>query len=220
MSRASVLCSCLCTRSCFFIRCPAHLFALRLALGATYNNNLGLVAELSWWLVVQSHAQTVTGSETPYSVKLWKNEVFLNLFLKFDILLLWRRKYCRTTLHNRSDVLCAYKSYVRLILVYGTTIFSPKYMREIARLESVPNSLTRKLLVRVHRHDYNTILSPPRNRFFNLPTLECRRRRYDSITIYRMINGFTRTTLSQKFYTFSSSNLSIKLPIPKSNIRF
>lgn len=117
-----------------------------------------------------------------------------------------------------------YKTYVRPVLEYGTTVFSPKCKREISRLESVQNSFTRKLWIRVHGCNYANIPSAlVRNKLLNLRTLAFRRKRYDLITIYKLINGMLDLPL-QEFYSLSCSNtrggqMKIQIPKARSNIR-
>lgn len=93
----------------------------------------------------------------------------------------------------------AYKTDARPVFEYGTTVFSPKCECQIFRLESVQNSFMRKLWIRVHRCNYANI--PPafeNNKLFNLCTLVSRKRRYDVITIHKLINGMLDPLL-QKF---------------------
>ncbi|EYB86673.1 hypothetical protein Y032_0275g1063 [Ancylostoma ceylanicum] len=137
------------------------------------------------------------------------------------------------TVHNIFKSLCtkspahlllAYKSYVRPILEYGATVFSPKCKRSIIRLEAVQNSFTRKLWIRLHGYDYANI--PPasaRNCIFKIPSLAARRRKYDLLMVYKIISGKIHLPVD-KFYTISSSRtrggpFKIMYPIAKSSLR-
>ncbi|EYB89180.1 hypothetical protein Y032_0235g3198 [Ancylostoma ceylanicum] len=104
-----------------------------------------------------------------------------------------------------AHLLVAYKSYVRPILEYGATVFSPKSKRSISRLEAVQNSFTRKLWIRLHGYDYaNTPPAFIRNCTFSIPTLDMRIRKYDLVMAYKIISGKVNLP-TNKFYTVSPS---------------
>lgn len=121
------------------------------------------------------------------------------------------------------NMLLAYKAYFRPALEYSTTMFGPKHKQEIAKLEFVQNSFTRKLWLRVHGCDYTTIpLAAGWNKMFNLQSLACRRRRYDLITVYQLLNGVLGRRL-RDFYSLSPSSTrgcqgNIQIPKARTNL--
>lgn len=102
--------------------------------------------------------------------------------------------------------LIAYKSYVRPVLEYGTTVFSPHLKSSIQRLEAVQNGFTRKLWIRLYGYDYTTIPSASnRNKIFKISSLETRRKRNDLLMIFKMITELVALKLDE-FYTLQNSN--------------
>ncbi|EYC02201.1 hypothetical protein Y032_0101g3363 [Ancylostoma ceylanicum] len=125
---------------------------------------------------------------------------------------------------SATHLLLAYKSYVRPILEYGATVFSPKSKRSVLRLEAVQNSFTRTLWIRLHGYDYANI--PPasiRNRIFQTPFLNIRRSKYDLVMAYKIICGKVKPPIN-KSYTVSPSctggdSFKIKFQTAKSSLR-
>ncbi|EYC29668.1 hypothetical protein Y032_0006g3113 [Ancylostoma ceylanicum] len=107
--------------------------------------------------------------------------------------------------NSANHLLLAYKSYVRPILEYGTTVFNPKSKNTVMRLESVQNSFTRKLWIRLHGYNYANIPSASvRNRTFKIPSLATRRIKRDLVMIYKIICGKNHLSVD-KFFRLSPS---------------
>lgn len=82
---------------------------------------------------------------------------------------------------NNPDLLLrAYKSYVRPIAEFGTTVFNPLKKKDIDMLERIQNNFTRKAVMRCFGMDYSQIPNGrERNRMLGLKSLECRRQSFD-----------------------------------------
>jgi ribonuclease P/MRP protein subunit RPP40 len=75
-----------------------------------------------------------------------------------------------------------YKSLIRPHLEYGAVIWSPQWIREIDKLESVQHRATKiHSLVGYSQEERNFIL--------NLPSLVDRRRRGDLIQMFKLVNN-------------------------------
>lgn len=94
----------------------------------------------------------------------------------------------------------AYKTYVRPILEYGTSVFNPTKVRDSNKIEAVQNSFTRKVLLRTLNYDYSCVPNyAHRNKLLGLESLAFRRKFYDLIMVYKLIKGFTRMS-SDRFF--------------------
>lgn len=119
----------------------------------------------------------------------------------------------------------AYKTYIRPILEYGTSVYSPHKKILIRTLEKVQNDFTRKLMLRVHGFNYSRIpISSERNKFLGLRTLDLRRKRNDLILLFKILHGLVRIDKG-KLFSFQVSAtrgdcLKIVLTRPRSNLRF
>ena len=92
---------------------------------------------------------------------------------------------------NTSVLIKAYKTYVRPILEYGTSVFSPHKKKSAVKLEKVQNSFTRKLLIRKEGFVYSAIpSSTSRNKKFGLDSLAVRRRRNDLVMVHKILHEF------------------------------
>ncbi|EYC45182.1 hypothetical protein Y032_0436g1433 [Ancylostoma ceylanicum] len=125
---------------------------------------------------------------------------------------------------NSSILLRAFKTYVRPLVEYGTTIFNPHKSGVIAKLETVQNSFTRKLMTRVLGFLYDGIpRSDVRNRNLGLRPLAYRRRMFDLIMFYKILHGHVGLR-SNKLFGLRASNtrggsLKVVIPRAKSNVR-
>ncbi len=90
----------------------------------------------------------------------------------------------RSFSHMDSELfLCLYKSLVRSILDYGSPVWNPSTKKNRQLLENVQRRGTR-IVPELRGLSYTQRLEK-----LNLPSLFYRRRRYDLIQIYKMING-------------------------------
>ena len=125
---------------------------------------------------------------------------------------LYRKAVARTFLifkglstKDRNILLRAYKTYVRPIVEVGSVVYCPHKKADKALLEKVQNNFTRKLLIRNGGFLYSRIPSAKfRNSYYNLPSLESRRKVADVCMVFKMLCGMQRVELS-KFYKVNSS---------------
>ena len=124
---------------------------------------------------------------------------------------------------DSSILLKAYKTYVRPILEYGTTVFNPHKKKSIQSLEGVQNSFTRKLLLRQGHFDYTTIPKfTERNAMLGLSSLASRRKRNDLLMVFKILNKLVRINNGLFILKPSStrgSAVKLYLPFAKSSIR-
>ena len=88
---------------------------------------------------------------------------------------------------NNCDVqvlLKCYVSYVRPILEYSSTVWSPCLMRDIDKIESVQRYSTRRLFARAHLKECSYKI---RLLHLNLDPLELRRLKYDLIMVFKCL---------------------------------
>lgn len=109
------------------------------------------------------------------------------------------------TTRNKGALVQAYKTYVRPIVESSSTVFSPYKVKDIILLEKVQNSFTRKVVFRSDNFLHSRIpRSNIRNKYFNLNTLESRRKVRDVCTLFKMLARVIDIDLSQ-FYSIISS---------------
>lgn len=118
----------------------------------------------------------------------------------------------------------AYKVFVRSILEYGTSVYSPYKQKSILRLEKVQSSFTRKLFLRSMGFNYDDIpRSSLRNEQLGLKSLRWRRMRNDLILIYKIIHGKAEVNSDGLFKMNPSSTrgngLKLSFPRPRSTLR-
>lgn len=94
--------------------------------------------------------------------------------------------------------LCLFKSLVWSILDYGSPVWNPSAKKNRQLLENVQRRGTR-LVPELRGLSYKQRLEK-----LNLPSLFYRRRRYDLIQIYKMINGFEIID-TDKFFSFNDN---------------
>jgi len=98
----------------------------------------------------------------------------------------------------------AFKTYVRPLLEYNSSVWSPYLLKDIDLLENVQRRFTKYLkgLYNLSYHERMHVLG--------LETLEIRRIRYDIITAYKIIFGLTIINSSDMFnFAFASSINSV-----------
>ena len=118
----------------------------------------------------------------------------------------------------------AYKAFIRPMLEYGTVIFYPHNKKAISRLETIQNSFTRKILIRALGFNYNAIpRGIVRNKMLGLESLQCRRKKFDLVTAFKIITGKlsldTRTFFTLLPSTTRGGRLKPSLPKARSSIR-
>ena len=117
-----------------------------------------------------------------------------------------------------SNLLRAFKVYIRPILEYASTTWSPSYITEIILLERVQRVFTKRIpsCGNLSYHDRLSVL--------NLQSLEHRRLLADLVFIYNMINK-NNCLNSENFFTFNPNKtlrghpLKVAVPLSKINVR-
>ena len=117
---------------------------------------------------------------------------------------------------NPITLVRAFKIYIRPILEYASTTWSPSYIHQINLLESVQRSFTRRIPGRSHLSYIDRLA------FLKLQTLEQRRLIADLIMCYNIIRGNNCIDHSLFFnfpnYKFSRGHpLKLSIPLTKSN---
>ena len=119
---------------------------------------------------------------------------------------------------NTANFLRAFKTYVRPLVEYVSTVWSPSEIALIDSLESVQRRFTKRLpgLSAMSYSDRLTNL--------NLQSLEHRRLINDLVMCYKIIHGLVDIDLSE-FFTFSSNttlrghSFKLVVPIARTNVR-
>ena len=109
---------------------------------------------------------------------------------------------------NVAIMIKAYKTYVRPIMEYGTTIFNPHKKSLINMIEKVQNNFTRKLMIRTVGFSNLSYQKMPssniRNKLYRLQPLYKRRRRNDLLMMYKILHSLCELK-SSDFYVMRSS---------------
>ena len=100
---------------------------------------------------------------------------------------------------SKDIVLPLYKSLIRPILEYGSSIWNPKLKTDLIEIEKIQKRAT-KLIRNISHMSY-----PERLRYLNLDSLNFRRRRCDMIQVYRIIRKIDNLDMSH-FFELSQSN--------------
>lgn len=121
-------------------------------------------------------------------------------------------------------LICAYKSYVRPLLEYGTPVFSPYKRASIEKLEKVQNNFTRKLMIRMLGFLYDQIpSSSERNVNLGLEKLSTRRKANDIILFHKIFFGKCAVRLEDFFSVRESSTRGglrkVRVSTARSNCR-
>ena len=120
---------------------------------------------------------------------------------------------------NISFMIKMYRTFVLPILDYGSVIYNPRAAKNIRLLESIQRSFTRRLLSGRPTMSYTERLT-----YFNLDSLEFRRLKFDLVTVYKIMYGYTDLDFN-KFFTFASrqsgrsNGLKLTLPYFKTDVR-
>ena len=138
--------------------------------------------------------------------------------LSHIIIKLFKTKHLKT-------YITAYKTYIRPILEYNVSVWSPHKIGEIKLAEQVQKTYTRIICkkLNIKYNDYKHRLN-----LLNIESLEYRRVKFDLIQVYKIINNIIDIDCS-KFFTFSNYNSIYELrrhrfnlkkpPIAKTSIR-
>jgi hypothetical protein len=99
---------------------------------------------------------------------------------------------------NVQMLLQCYVSYVRPILEYSSTVWSPCLMRDIDKIESVQRYFTRRLFARAHLSEcsYKNRLD-----YLKLAPLELRRLKYDLVMVFKCLK--TEISACQNIFKLS-----------------
>ena len=113
-----------------------------------------------------------------------------------------------TSTRNRDALRTLYTTFVRPILEYGTTIWSPYPEKDKLLLEKIQNRMTRIIS---HRCDGVSFEHRPsaadRNKSLNLTTLSYRRRVRDMTILYQILLGAAHiSNLCSKLFVFTPSH--------------
>ena len=104
--------------------------------------------------------------------------------------------------YNLKTLTILYKIFVRPLLEYNTSVWSPHLLRDIDQIESVQRFFTRSL------PGLSTLSYRERLNRLNLQTLEERRIHYDCIYLYKMLQNLTITPFNSMFTLKCAINLS------------
>ena len=101
------------------------------------------------------------------------------------------------TSHTETLIL-AFKVFVRPLLEYCTTVFSPLFVKDANVIERVQRQYIRRVYARnnLHQCTYRERLKSDK---VNLDTLELRRAKFDMLMIYKMFHGVVDLPISQFF---------------------
>ena len=97
------------------------------------------------------------------------------------------------TFIDREMFLNLFKSLIRPILEYATTIWSPMYKKDAIQIENVQRRATR-LVKGLKEMSY-----PERLKILGLPTLEYRRDRADMVQVYKILHGLDKADKDSLF---------------------
>lgn len=102
----------------------------------------------------------------------------------------YRVQFLFKVIKSRSSItwIKVYKSYIRPLLEYAPEAWNPLQISDIKKLEKCQKYFTKILLTKcglpyINYHE--------RLEYFKLPTLENRRKTYDLVLAYKIINGYT-----------------------------
>ncbi|XGW17004.1 hypothetical protein V3C99_001991 [Haemonchus contortus] len=125
---------------------------------------------------------------------------------------------------NKSVLLRAYKTYIRPLLESGATVFHPIRKKDADAIEKVQNNFTRKILLRTGSFLLSRIPKAViRNKYFNLSTLESRRKVFDVCMVYKLLYQCNEFGPFEIYKTVRSRTrggpIKIFLARPRTNVR-
>ena len=110
-----------------------------------------------------------------------------------------------------------FKAYIRPLLEYATEIWSPCFKGEISRIEKCQKYYTRIALIKCRLPN---IPYEQRLQFFELPTLESRRKIFDLLMVFKIINGYTHLNPHDLFKSSKTRYKSFEKIISKRKSHF
>ena len=102
-------------------------------------------------------------------------------------------------------------------------VCNPCKKRDIAKIEGIQNSFTRKLMIRIHGFVYDRIPSPrARNRIFGLQSLMRRRRKFYLIMFHKIMHGNCGLNINEFCVLRSSITRGgpVKLILPRARSKY
>ena len=120
--------------------------------------------------------------------------------------------------HNSSNLLRAYKTYIRPLLEYASSTWSPSLITQIMALEMVQKKFTKRIPILSDLNYYNDRLHS-----LKLQSLEHRRLIYDLVLCYKIVHNNSCMTFTDlfKFPNINSPcrhSLHLYCPVLKSNL--
>ena len=121
---------------------------------------------------------------------------------------------------NTNNLIKAFITYVRPLLEYASSVWSPSYLYLITHIESVQRSFTKRL-------PFSTSLSyAERLANLKLQSLEHRRLIFDLVLVFKIIHGFSSLNFTDFFSFANNNNYSSRghphrlcIPLNKNNTR-
>ena len=111
----------------------------------------------------------------------------------------------------------AFNTYVRPLLEYCSSVWSPLFKKDIIKIESVQRRFTKRL------PGYKHLTYPQRLRKLNMESLEVRRIRNDLLLAYKIVFGILNTDLNHYFkikeatYNLKGHKYKLQLPMCKNS---
>jgi ribonucleases P/MRP protein subunit RPP40 len=111
------------------------------------------------------------------------------------------------TFQSRSSavILSVYKSMIRPLLEYGSVAWNPYLIKHINQLESVQRMVTKRIA------GYSSLRYEDRLTSLHLSTLSCRRQYLDLVEIYKVIHGYSFSTIQYLFLNSNTRGHSFRL---------
>jgi hypothetical protein len=107
--------------------------------------------------------------------------------------------------NNLRTLLRAYKVFVRPLLEHNSVIWSPYFIGDIKKIESIQKFFTKKLFQRCGLTSYNY----EQLQYLNLKSLETRRQIFDLVMVYKILFNYIDIDAS-KLFSFKPSQYSLR----------